>query len=628
MHTQFANYIILSLMLRNITSKSSFLAFGLRRIGFRNFAATARFYNSNNSENKQGYDWIITASAVALATVGSAVLCDNSESLREVDIGSVTNFPSGKSTAVKISEEFTVLVTNINGNFHVTGSSCPHYSAPLSKGVTTPTHVTCPWHDAEFDLKTGECINGPSMDPIPVYGFSISKEGHLIAKLPSHDGVYSRKLSRRDPENKSTYVICGGGPAALCAAETLRYEGFTGRVVMLGKETHLPYDRPVLSKNANPDLTEMTLRTLDQLSNIDIEFVGGALVNSVDPEKKKINYTHNAESLEIDFDKVLIATGTQPRKVFAPGNDAPNVISCRTPEDVDQMKLILKDRVPDQSYVVVIGTSFIGLELAASLKRQGYNVVVVGREKVSFDRVLGSKVGGAIQKFFEDKGIAFVNGASVQQFRKDKDSGMATIVDLDNYIALPCDLVVCGAGVQPTVQNFLREPCKLAVDGSVCVDALMKSRQCPDVFAAGDACTFPSVYHDGEDVRIEHWAVAMEQGRVAARNMCGKYSVYQKVPFFWTSWFGKMLRFAGNNRGFDDVVIEGNLKTLQFCAVYLKGDKVCAVATIGRDPVAVAFAELMALGKLPSAEEVKNESFKPEDFVKKLEEYTSNYKKI
>jgi len=501
-----------------------------------------------------------------------------------------------------------VLVHRHAGKFYVSSPACSHYGAPLKSGVSTaggrggnPT-VVCTLHDAAFDLTTGQVVRGPGIDGIPVYSCQV-KDGVLYADIPkdivqgSKHEVVMRKMASRSNKDKRVFAIVGGGCAALAAAETLRQEGFEGRIMMLTKEQHLPYDRVRLSKSLDATVDQLQLRPAEFFDKYGIEVVKGATVTKLDSKGNEIQYSigEDEKSETLKFDKVLVATGGTPRKLFCPGANLQGIMTLRTPEDSAEIVKYAKQGMK----VVVVGGSFIGMEIASALKKKGCDVAVVAMETVPFERVLGKKVGASFARLLQKEGVEWYGSAQVRLFRGNtRVSG----VELEDGEVLPADGVVIGAGVLPNTRFVEGVP--LDKNGALCVGPLLSVESNPDLFAAGDVCAYPSAT-TGTRVRIEHWDVAMQQGRVAAKNMLGKFEPFTTIPFFWSGLYGKNLRFVGFAPDvLDRVIIEGDVGGMKFVSYYTENDEIRAVATVNRDPVAVACAELMRRGKMPSASEL------------------------
>lgn len=554
----------------------------------------------------------ITAAALGLSATGVVLSEDNTKAAsREVVFGNVSDFQEGETYEISVQDNrSTVLLAYVDGQFYCTGSSCSHYSAPLIKGVTTRTHVTCPWHDAEFDLKTGMPVNGCGIDPIPTYPVKV-QDGKVVATLPMYLlEMVEPKMAKRDPNNNSTMVIVGGGAAGLCAAETLRQDGFTGRVIIVGREKWTPYDRPVLSKNMAALPKDYELRDEAFFKKHDIEYWGGVEAKQLDTAGKTVQLT---DGRTLNYDKVLLCTGADPRRIPCPGHQLQNIHVMRTPEDAHA---VVKFGQPGKK-VVVVGSSFIGMECAASLAKMGADVTVVGMESVPFERVLGPEIGTLYAKLLVEKKINYAPKSVVKQYIGTE--GKITHVELSTGQVLPCDCAVLGAGVVPATAWLKGTDVAPGPDGGVIVDAHMRTQGNNDVFAAGDIARFP-FFMNGGTARIEHWDVAMQQGRVAAKNMLGGSDIYFKTPFFWSILFGRSLRYAGHCIGYEEIIMKGELEKFDFEAYLIKKGKVEAVVTMNRDPIAVASCEAIRLGLMPTPDELRSGAKSGADIIQIIKE--------
>lgn len=525
------------------------------------------------------------------------------ESKREIQVGKESDFQDGLLYEVPVGDDKHVLVSRHEGKLYAVGSKCSHYGFPLAKGVKCENEVVCPLHDAAFDIKTGKPIRGPGLDAIPTYPVRVSKSGEVFVTVPtsSFPAKVPLNMCKRDPKNQKTFAVVGGGAAGLTAVETLRQEGFTGRIILISAEEHLPYDRPVLSKKLpiKGKIDGLYLRDAAHYAGADIEVRLGSKVDRIDSKSKILKIG----SEEIKYDKVLVATGGRARDLFIPGSDAKNVFKLRTIDDA----LAITDFAAEKGQrVVVIGGSFIGMEIASTLIQKGVDVTVVAKTSVPYERVLGKKVGAFFANLLLERDIKYLGNSTAKIIRTDRDTGCVNAVELDDGDVLPADAVIIGAGVIPNCP--VDESIKLASDGSIPCTPFLSSKDNKDLFAAGDICSFPYV-KTGQELRVEHWDVAMQQGRVAAMNMLDKNIPFNEIPYFWTMVFGKSLRYVGNvgSEGvtLDNVIIEGDLAKGEFVAYYTKRDRVAAVATVGRDPVAVACGELMRLNAMPSVAEIQ-----------------------
>ena len=568
------------------------------------------------------YGSILAGLGFAYSTISSRDQVTFCESLKEVNIGKSSDFVDGDLYEVPVGDDKQILVARHEGKLYAIGSKCSHYGYPLAKGVKCENEVVCPLHDATFDIRTGKVIRGPGLDGLPTYPVRVDKNGEVFVSIPSTSDSLPAKvgavMSKRDPKNPNTFVIVGGGAAGLTAAETLRQEGFTGRIILISKEPHLPYDRPVLSKKLpiKGKIDGLFLRKADHFDSADIEVRLSTEVESIDPKSQTIK-TVSGESLP--YTKCLVATGGTPRELFIPGATAKNVFVMRTIDDALAINELSSEK---GQRIVVIGGSFIGMELASTLIQKGVDVTVVAKTSVPYERVLGKKVGAFFANLLTERDIRYIGNSSAKIIRVDRDTGLANAVELDDGDVIPADAIIIGAGVIPNCPVSNVELCS---DGSIPVTPFLSSRQFPDtLFAAGDICTFPYVRAGGADLRVEHWDVAIQQGRVAAMNMLSKHIPFNEIPYFWTMVFGKSLRYVGNvgseNVTFDNVLIEGDLKKGEFVAYYTKKDVIVAVATVGKDPVAVACAELMRKGLMPKPSEIQLGTMNSENILQRVKD--------
>ncbi|XP_053311834.1 apoptosis-inducing factor 3-like [Spea bombifrons] len=443
---------------------------------------------------------------------------------------------------------YPVLVVRSNGAFSAVGSKCSHYGAPLSKGVLEGDRVRCPWHGACFNIKTGDIEEYPGLDSLPC--FKVTVEKGAVCIVTSEQALQTVKrvkcMSRRSAGNRSTAALIGTGPAALVCAETLRQEGYTGRIVMVTREKHVPYDRTKLSKVMNAKATDLYLRPPEFFLEHGIEVWTEKEVVSVNTDEAKIKFRDGSFLL---YSQLLIATGSRPRGLCCPGSNLKNVFLLRTPEDANAISETAMNR-----NVVIMGSSFIGMEVAAFLSDKASSVSIIGKSAFPFQAVLGPQVGEAAMKLLQERGVKFYMNTEAKEIRGD-DTQVKEVI-LKNGSKIPADVVVAGIGVTP-VSNFLKGS-RVAVDtrGAIYVDQYMQT-SVPNVFAAGDVVSFPLPMLGGHRANIGHWQMAHSHGRIAALNMLNKQTPVNSVPFFWTSLLGKSIRYAGFGEGYTEIIMKG-----------------------------------------------------------------------
>ena len=471
-----------------------------------------------------------------------------------------------------------VLLARRGNEVFAVGATCTHYGAPLDQGLLVGDTVRCPWHHACFDLRTGEALRAPALDPISRWRVEAVRD---VARQFTPDdapggAVFVReRLDRWEPQPQppstdlpKSVIIVGGGAAGNAAAEALRHEGYTGSLVMLSADETLPCDRPNLSKGylagAASDASNI-LRSAEFYKEHDIDLRLGARVTAIDTATRRVEL---ADGSHHECDALLLATGAEPVRLDIPGADLPHVRYLRTL--TDSRALVEKALVAKRA--VVIGASFIGLEVAASLRARNIDVQVVGTEMTLMAKVLGPQVGDYLRKVHEDHGVTFHLGTT------------ATAIDvqgvtLENGDRLPADLVVIGIGVQPSIS--LAQDAGLAIDRGVTVNEYLEA-SAPGVFAAGDIARWPDQL-SGEAIRVEHWVVAERQGQVAAHNILGRRERFDYIPFFWTEQYDFSLAYVGHAEKWDDAEIVGSLEARDCTIIYRRAGRELAKAFVHRD---------------------------------------------
>ena len=454
-----------------------------------------------------------------------------------------------------------ILVARRGDEMFAIGATCTHYGGPLAKGLIVDCTVRCPWHHARFDLRTGEAIGAPALSDTSCW--KIEKRGERFFVT----GKVDKKPARKPKSSPPSVVIVGGGAAGNAAAEMLRGEGYDGPVTLVSTDEFLPYDRPNLSKDylAGTAPEEwIPLRSADFYREQKIDTLTNTSVTLIDPKRRRITLS-NDRSLE--YGALLLATGSEPVRLSIAGDDLPHVCYLRTL--ADSRRII--EKAQHAKRAVVIGASFIGLEVAASLRERKLEVAVVGKESLPLEKVLGCELGTLIRETHEAHGVKFHLGRTPTAIR-DRH------VQLDDGTILDCDLVAVGIGVRPN--TALAEKAGIATDNGVLVDEFLET-SVPGIFAAGDIARWPDPR--AGRIRVEHWVVAERQGQTAARNILGARERFSAPPFFWSNHFDLPIRYVGHGSGSDRATVYGDLKANDASVIFRDGDKLTAVASIGRD---------------------------------------------
>ncbi|KGL93409.1 Apoptosis-inducing factor 3, partial [Charadrius vociferus] len=504
-----------------------------------------------------------------------------------------------------------VLLVRNRKEFSALGSKCPHYGAPLSKGVLKGERLRCPWHGACFNIKTGDIEEYPSLDCLPCFKVTV-KDGKVFVtakkKVLTLPAVTKHKqhlgLSKRCPLNQSTMLLLGGGVAALLCAETLRQEGFTGRIIMATKEKHVPYDKSKLSKEMNLKAEDFYLRKPEFLDAHGIELWTEKEAVSVDFQKQKVCFMDGSSQ---KYNQLLIATGSHSSSLKVPGADLQNVFILQTPEDSSKILELATGR-----NLVIIGASFIGtrLQTAERSRASGHPASARDTNETSLQPGAAAKLPAWVLagqlplpfQMLQNKGVKFYMKTELCELKG--EDGKVTEAVLSGGEKLPAAVVVVGIGVFPN-SAFLKGTSIARDDsGAILVDLHMQTN-IPNVFAAGDVVSFPVALLNGDRTSIHHQQVAEAHGHIAALNMLKKDKELHTVPFFWTTMLGKSIRYAGCGKGYTDTVVKGSLEQQKFLIFYIRDGFVTAAASLNCDPMVSLIAEVLCSGKQISKEEAE-----------------------
>lgn len=487
----------------------------------------------------------------------------------------------------RVGEEDVILARHAD-EFFAVGAGCTHYHGSLVEGLLVGDQLRCPLHHACFSLRTGMPLDAPAFDAIPRWRVERVGDKIFVREKLAALAQYPEANRKTPSSPPASVVIVGGGAAGLAGADMLRRKGYGGSVTIISADDSAPYDRPNVSKDylQQPIPDEwMNLRVPEFYKEQEIYLALNSRVASLDLEQKQVRLQ---DGRAYPFGALLLATGAEVIKLSIPGARESDLFYVRTWSDARA----IFNRVESSRLVVVVGASFIGLEVAASLRSRGLEVHVVAPERQPFERTLGREVGRFFRALHESQGVIFHLGRSL----KSVEGRQVTLSDGTN---LPADFLVLGVGVRPAVT--LAEDAGLQVDRGVVVNEYLETSS-PGIFAAGDIARWPD-RRSGQQIRVEHWVVAERQGQVAAKNILGWREPFAAVPFFWTQQFDVSLRYVGHAEKWDAVEIDGSLESRNCAVSYKQDGKTLAVATIGRDVQSLQFeAETEAsLRKLPRA---------------------------
>ena len=477
------------------------------------------------------------------------------------------DLPDGGVVRGRVDSEDAILVRR-GEDLYAVGAFCTHYHGPLADGLIVGDTVRCPWHHACFSLRTGEALRAPALDPIACWRVErVGDKAFVRERLAGPEAQIPRRPAGSAAAPASV-IIVGGGAAGLAAADMLRREGYDGDLTMISADDSPPCDRPNLSKDflagTAPD-DWIPLRAPEFYAERRIELVLDARVSALDVAQRRVVLENGTQR---SYGALLIATGADPVRLAIPGAADAQVHYLRTFAD----SRAIVARAASARRVVVVGASFIGLEVAASLRARGIDVDVVAPDSVPLERVMGPEVGRFIRDVHESHGVTFHLGRTVSRMDGDK-------VTLSDATTLNADFIVVGVGVRPSIE--LAQRAGLAIDRGIKVDAYLET-SAPGVFAAGDVARWPDP-HSGELLRVEHWVVAQRQGQAAARNMLGCREPFDAVPFFWSQHYDTAINYVGHAESWDAIAIDGSLAARDCTVTYKRGDRTLAVATIARD---------------------------------------------
>ncbi|HEV8692289.1 MAG TPA: FAD-dependent oxidoreductase [Ideonella sp.] len=467
--------------------------------------------------------------------------------------------------------EDAVLLARRGDEYFAIGAECTHYHGPLAEGLMVGDTVRCPWHHACFSLRTGEALRAPALSPVACWATEL-RAGKVVV-LGKVEPKPSTRVASPAAATPRKIVIVGGGAAGFAAAEMLRRQRYQGSIVMLSDDDAAPVDRPNLSKDylaGSAPEEWVPLREGGFYAEQAIDLRLKASVTGLDTQARGLTL---GDGSKLAYDRLLLATGAEPVRLQIPGGDLPHVHTLRTLADC---RAIIAQAAKARS-AVVMGASFIGLEVAAALRTRGIEVHVVAPDKRPMERVLGPQMGDFVRQLHEEHGVVFHLGDTASAID-------ARQVTLSSGGTIAADLVVVGVGVRPRLA--LAEKAGLALDRGVTVDAYLQT-SAPGIYAAGDIARWPDP-HSGDAIRVEHWVVAQRQGQTAALNMLGAQEKFDAVPFFWSQHYDVPINYVGHAESWDEIAIDGDIAGRDCTLRYLRQGRVLAVASIYRDAQSLA----------------------------------------
>ncbi|HKT33735.1 MAG TPA: FAD-dependent oxidoreductase [Nitrospira sp.] len=508
------------------------------------------------------------------------------ESLSGPDLGTVGAASSELRDGGMLLGHFNgepVLLVRKGTAIHAMGAKCTHYGGPLAEGFFDGSTVRCPWHHACFRPDTGEAVHAPAIDPVPCY--SVDQRGGRLFVTGKTSKAAEQAPSAGRP---SSVIIIGGGAAGFAAAEMLRRQGYQQPVTIISADDAGPYDRPNISKDylAGKAPEEwIPLRPTDWYQQTKVDLLTSRRVVGLLPDKRSLELD---DGRHLEYGALLLATGASPIRLDVPGANLPHVQYLRTLRD----SRTIIERATKARRAVVVGASFIGLEVAASLRTRNLEVHVVAPEEIPMQRVLGKELGRFVRELHEQHGVHFHLGQTVASIAERS-------VTLKDGTKLDADLVVVGIGVRPNME--LAKQAGLRIEAGVMVDEYLRTSS-PNIWAAGDIARWPDRY-SGTAVRVEHWVVAEQQGQAAARNMLGYNQPYTAAPFFWSAHYDVAINYVGAAQDWDEAKVVGSVADRNCLVAYRKNGKILAVASLNRDAECLRIQVAMDRGDAAAVED-------------------------
>jgi NADPH-dependent 2,4-dienoyl-CoA reductase/sulfur reductase-like enzyme/nitrite reductase/ring-hydroxylating ferredoxin subunit len=479
----------------------------------------------------------------------------------------LADLPDGRMLAGHVGED-AVLLARRGEEFFAIGATCSHYGGPLAEGLMVEDTVRCPWHHACFSLRTGEALHAPALSPVACWSVERRDAKLFVTGKKEAPAPKRRSGAARAAGNPQKIVIVGGGAAGFAAAEKLRREEYAGSIVMLSNDDAPPVDRPNLSKDylaGNAPEDWVPLRPATFYSDNGIELLLKTKVTGIDVRSRTVAL---GDGRPIGYDRLLLATGAEPVRLTIPGADLPHVHTLRTLTDC---RAIIAGAMTARR-AVVLGASFIGLEVAAALRARKIEVHVVAPDKRPMERILGPQMGDFVRALHEEHGVVFHLEDTARAIDRDR-------VVLQSGGTLEADLVIAGIGVRPRTE--LAEKAGLKLERGVIVDPCLET-SVPGIFAAGDIVRWPDP-RSAEPIRVEHWVVAERQGQAAALNMLGRREKFTAVPFFWSQHHDVPINYVGHAEKWDELTIDGDVTAKDCLLRYKRNGRVLAIASIYRD---------------------------------------------
>lgn len=483
------------------------------------------------------------------------------------------DLPPRQPTKVEIGDSEILLIRE-EDKVRAYQAKCPHAGAPLEKGAICGDKLICPWHKAVFRLSDGQMCEPLALADLKQ--FPVKVENGMVLVNPQ---AMSPASAIGSGAEAPVYVVLGSGAAGSAAVWTLRHDGFKGKVILVERESEAPYDRTALTKFVPSG--KMAISEVPHMLKEDVLKHVERKQGEVERLDTRQQLLHLADGEQIYYDKLLLATGGVPKRLDIEGSALAGVHVLRS---INQAEKLLQE-VDEKHRLVIVGNNFIGMEMASALRNRNIDVTVVARHALPFAKSFGDEIGRYFRDLHVSNGVKFVDGEPAAL----EGEGQVNALRLKDGGRLPAEVVLLATGIQPAT-DFIHD-LALQEDGSLKTDETLRVAE--NVWAAGDIASYPTPQGT---LRIEHYRVAHQQGRIAAKNMLDEKTLYDRVPFFWTTHFGTRYDYVGHASEWDEYRLIGSLQEQRFIAFYGQQGKLAAAFSCGMYTLT---AELVALMQQP-----------------------------
>ncbi|XP_004522493.1 apoptosis-inducing factor 3 [Ceratitis capitata] len=503
------------------------------------------------------------------------------------------------------------LLIRQNDRIWAVGATCPHQGAPLVKGVLGRGRIRCSRHGSCYDIKTGDIEDFPGLDSLPSYPVEISKDGEVKVRARHKDLNKTRRIKKMSSHNKldeRIFLLIGGGVASATCAETLRQEGYVGRIIILCGEDSLPYDRTPLSKVWQVNHRDMELRSEEFYEQHNIEIILGVEAIKLDTYTNTVSCSNEQQ---IKYDKLFIATGSRPAKLATEGIGYRNVFSLQNFVDLQAIMSVLRPR----TNLICTGGGFISLELSSTIISKVRSVLVISHLKYPLEVLYGEEIGKRLLNLYRERGVQMKMESRMKDILSDDGVRVTEVRTTDGY-KYPCDVLLIAVGVVPNTDWVIDSDVPVNIDGTIDTDMNLRT-PVPNIYAGGDIANAPVLSYSNQRKCVKHYQVAQYHGRIAGINMAGHIQELRTVPFFNASFFSMSFLQAGFGSR-HDIFIHGDLKRLKY-VVYVsdRDGNVTYVSTCGYDSAVISYCELLAQGKRLHRSEVADKS-NPSQWMEQL----------